>query len=129
MQLQLASSGLSAHQRAMAGIAFMDQTAPGWRSKIDRKTLNIRFDCTCAIAQVHGSYNENVGAGKLLPSNDFAADRGFFAYSHGTAGAKAEYAALTKAWLDILAAEDATRTQVQSYVARKRISQRAVATA
>lgn len=129
MQLQLASSGLSAHARAMAGIAFMDQTSPGWREKIDRGNLNIMYDCGCVIGQVHGSYNENRGKGKLLPSNKFAADRGFFAYCHGADGEKAEYAALTNAWLSILAAEDAARAQVQSYMARKRTMQRAVATA
>lgn len=107
--LTLATSGLSAHQRVIAGIGFLDKTSPGWRNKIDRDTLDIRYDCTCAIAQVHGSFNDNVGKDRLIKSHKQAADLGFYAYCHGTAGERAEYAALTKAWRHILAAEDAVR--------------------
>lgn len=125
MTLQLATSGMSAHQRALAGIAFMDRTSPGWRGKINRQKLNIMYDCGCVVGQVHGSYNANRGKGKLLPNNKVAADRGFFAYSHGTAGETAEYAALTKAWRDILAAEDAVRELATQTAGQRRLAKAA----
>lgn len=93
----------------MAGIAFMDNTEPGWRSRIDRGSLDIKYDCGCIVGQVYGSFNANTGKGRLLETYKKAADLGFYAYSHGTSGADAEYAALTKAWLDIFATEDSVR--------------------
>ncbi len=97
----------------MAGIAFMDNTEPGWRSRIDGGSLDIKYDCGCVVGQVYGSFNANMGKGRLLETYKQAADLGFYAYSHGTSGADAEYAALTKAWLDILAAEDSARRLTQ----------------
>lgn len=125
--LRIATSGLTAQQRVLAGIAFLDKNAEGWRSKINPDTLDIQFDCTCAVAQVFGSYNANVGRGRLLESHKKAADLGFYAYNHMNEGADAEYAVLTKAWLDILAAENAVRTLMQRVSGTACAARRAVA--
>jgi hypothetical protein len=127
MALQLARSGLSAHERVLAGIAYLDRHHKGWRSNLDRGTLDIASNCDCAWAQGSGTYDFN---GTWIVSEQRlkqAADLGFYAYAHGTRGAAAEYRALTTAWLDALAAEDAIREEVEAYVARNRFAQRAYA--
>ena len=123
---QLAISGATAHERVLAGIAFMDRTTRDWRLKINPDRLNIRSDCTCAIAQVHGSFNEHW---QRLFGNDLkrAADLGFYAYAAHTRGARDEYAVLTAEWKKVLAAEKAAREQVQAHIARKRFGFRAAA--
>lgn len=118
MGLVLAKSGLSAQQRVIAGIGYLDKTDPGWRARINRDTLNIRFDCTCAIAQVDetGSFNKSM---KRRFGGDYqkAADLGFYAHSHlDDDRGKAEYAVLTKTWLEVLAREDSLRELARRHV-------------
>ena len=123
---QLATSGATARERVLAGIAFMDRVTPGWRLKIKPDRLNIQSDCTCAIAQVHGSFNEHW---QRLFGNDLkrAADLGFYAHAAHTRGARDEYAVLTAEWKKVLAAENAAREQVQGHIAQKRQFARAAA--
>lgn len=117
MKLKLFSSDLSVHDRAMAGVAFMDKTMPGWRSKIDRGSLNIMYDCGCVIGQVFGSFNDQM---RPLFAGDYkkAADLGFYAYAHLKPSGKQEYAALTEAWQKIFSAEDEAKRVLTSKTAR-----------
>lgn len=40
------------------GIAILDRRKPGWRKKINKEILNMRFTDTCVLAQLYGSYDE-----------------------------------------------------------------------
>ena len=43
-------------ERVRRGIELLDTKAPGWREKIDLKTLDVEGSCACVLGQVYGGY-------------------------------------------------------------------------
>jgi len=111
MARSLVASGMTIEARVAAGIAYLNKTEPGWRTRIDLETLDISHDCHCAFAQLYGRFTD-VSAVKFN-SLQHAADLGFYAYMAGnSAQSTMEYAELTKAWKTALAPKKSERPYI-----------------
>lgn len=85
-----------------AGLAFMDQQYPGWRSRVNPDTLDIGDACNCVLAQATGrDYNEVVHEIGLRPMA--AAELGIYVIDNSpgrgySPETRAAYRQLTGAW-------------------------------
>lgn len=85
--------------RIERGAKLLDERAPGWRSRIDLETLDMRDGACCILGQVYLDYSTGITSLDLWrrPSTR---DRGF-------ATAKGErYSDLTAAWCAFLEAKE-----------------------
>jgi hypothetical protein len=89
----------SVRERAAAGVAFLDEIVPGWRSRVDLQSLDIGSYDHCLLAQVYGKYYTGVSELNLLP--DQAVQYGFFLAARG-ANVYIESRMLTEAFKELL---------------------------
>lgn len=58
--------------RVARGAAALDRHVPGWRERVDPRTLDVRFTNRCVLGQVFGDYN-SIDAWLFLERVDLAA--------------------------------------------------------
>lgn len=78
------------------GVALLDARLPGWRERVDPRTLDLGSECDCVVGQVLGGYTE--GTCLLGLRTTRACSRyGFTTYGRQT------FDSLTRAWRKVLA--------------------------
>jgi hypothetical protein len=103
---------LTIAERVNAGAVWLDEHRPGWHNRTNLGRLNLADDCDCVLGQDIGDFDYSG-----LPLEQAAA-LGFFAQRHlwiwdpsyekcGSGEYAAEYAQLTQAWRDLIAARRA----------------------
>lgn len=90
-------------KRIAAGIRRMDARAgSNWRSRINKKLLNIADAERCITAQVFGDYKTGCLELGLDPTSDGPARFGFNIFDADSPTAKKEFEALNRGWILVL---------------------------
>ncbi len=91
-----------ARERVERGSALLDAKQPGWREKVNPKTLRIEEPCGCILGQVYGNYF--AATWHLGLSRQERLGCGFQA-TPGTVRGAPDYDLLQAAWLEQLRAK------------------------
>lgn len=107
---------LNVRDRVLAGVAFLDETVPDWRERINLDTLDVSSGQNCVLGQVFAHKATESGSGFLYAIETFGGgwewidgewrvwqtDRGFAL--DGTTSYQHENTVLNRAWRLVLAA-------------------------
>ena len=101
----------AARARAAQGAALLDDRDPGWAARIDPGTLALGDGAACVLGQLWGEYRHGLGRARVIDLSSAPTrfvspvDLGFQAVGDlGEAAESLDYALLTRAWRDQLAA-------------------------
>lgn len=101
----------AARARAARGAALLDEGDPGWAARIDTAALRLGDGRACILGQLHGEYRRGLGRARVLDLSSAPrrfvspVDLGFQAVGDlGEAAEALDYALLTRAWRDEVAA-------------------------
>lgn len=89
-------------KRVQLGIAFLDDMLGGrsWRRRIKLRELDLSYDCSCILGQLHIDYEH--GRRKLGLNNDSAQALGFYLHDTERNPVDDRYKQLTKEWKQAL---------------------------
>lgn len=100
-----------ARKRVARGAAFLDEADPDWTTRINVRTLELGDGQACVLGQLHGEYRQGLTRSRVIDLSSaplaslWPADLGFQAVSDlGEAAEALDYAHLTRAWREAVAA-------------------------
>ena len=101
----------AARGRAAQGAALLDDRDPGWASRVDPGALALGDGAACVLGQLWGEYRHGLGRARVIDLSSAPTrfvspvDLGFQAAGDlGEAAESLDYALLTRAWREIVAA-------------------------
>jgi len=84
-------------KRISAGVKFLNDLEPDWRSRINEAGLDIGCSISCILGQLFGDYMNGCAELRLDPRKE-AAEMGFNVLDSESSTTDREFVALTRGW-------------------------------